>query len=223
MNKRIVYKGIDAITIQSIFKQKMQSTRSIDISHLFNAHSYLNMYPWGRDERSFNLLIADKDGSIHTRYGEFAYKPSNNTVALIELGRSEGYDRHTMPTQYADKVEIPVGASTSEIDLLYFNEVESRNTGTKVGKITLFYANNDTTVIPLVVGKNMDFVRSYIARDAFPVFVSENFDKIVSYSANKNYDICCIKHLNFLPILCDQNKVLKSVQISIQAADASLV
>jgi hypothetical protein len=220
INRRIIYKGKDETTVQSIFKQRMENTHSIDISPLFNTHSYLNMFPWGRDELPFNILMAKNGEAINTRYGSFTYMPSTNTAALIELGRSDSNNRETVLTQYSAKVDIPVGTGISEIDLLYFNEVESRNTGTEVGKITLFYANNETVVVPLVVGKNMDFVRSYIAKDAFPVFVSENLDQIVSYSADKYYNTCCSKHLNFLPIRCDQNKILKSIQISIHAADA---
>lgn len=220
VNKKIVIKGIDEISNQTILKKRMNITRSIDISPFFNATSYLNMFPWGRDEISFNILFAGKGETLNTRYGNFTYIPSSKTVALIESGRSDIVNRQTIPTIYSDKVEIPVGANTSELDLLYFSEVESRNTGTVVGKITLFYANNDTAIIPLVVGKNMDFVRSYIARDAFPLFVSENLDKIVSYSAINNYDKCCSKHLNFLPLLCDKKRFLKSIQISIDAADA---
>lgn len=220
INKGIVYKGIDKATIQTVYRKRMDLTHSIDISPYFNTHSYLNMFPWGRDELPFNIIIAKNGDTINTHYGNFLYKTFTNRAALIELGRSDSYNRETVTTQYSAKVDIPVGAFTSEIDLLYFNEVESRNTGTEVGKITLFYENNDTAVLPLVVGKNIDFVRSYIAKDAFPVFVSENGDKIVSYSSTKYYNTCCSKHLNFLPIECDKDKFLKSIQISIQAADA---
>ena len=216
---RVVIKGIDDQSVLYIYTQRMNNLRSIDISPFFNAHSYLNMFPWGRDELLFNLSLTKNGEAIKTQYGNFTYTPSTNKVALIELGRSDSNNRKTVPTQYSSKVEIPVGASTSEVDLLYFSEVESRNTGARVGKITLVYANGDSSIVPLAVGKNIDFVRSYIAKDAFPLFVSENLDQIVSYSADKKFDICCRKHLNFLPIQCDKTRNLKSVQISVEAAD----
>lgn len=219
-NKKIIINGRDKSSAQIMSKNRMNASQSMDLSLLFNAHSYLNMYPWGRDEQPFNLLFVKKGESLNTKYGNFMYTPSNYTMLLIELGRSDINSRKTIPTQYSDKVEIPVGAFTSELDLLYFSEVECRNTGTRVGKITLFYANNDTTFVPLVVGKNMDFFRAYTAKDVFPVFLSENLDRIKSYSPYNNYNNCCNKHLNFLPLLCDSKKLLKSIQIEIVAADS---
>ena len=66
----------------------------------------------------------------------------------------------------------------------------------------------------------MDFINAYTAKDVFPIFVSEKLDKITSYSAYNKYNVADIRHLNFLPILCDKNKSLKSIQIDIEAADA---
>ena len=220
MNERVILTGIDEISVKAISRQRMKSLRSIDISSLLNANSYLSVFPWGVGEQSVNLLIAKNGAPLHTRFGSFISPPANHSMLLIELGRSDLGTRITIPTQYSTSVEIPVGLRVSELDLLYLSEVESRNTGTRVGRIAMIYANNDSIFLPLVVGRNMDFFKCYTAREAFPIFFSEDLDRITSYSARDLYNKCCNKHLNLLPILCDSSKILKSIQISMEAADA---
>ena len=217
---KIIYRGTDNKSDHVIQLKREGNIHQVDISKLYNSDSYMNMFPWGRNDVPFSIPLATKDGYLLTKYGIFAYSHSEKTLALIELGRSDVSTRKTIPTRYTTKVEIPVGAKASEIDLLYFSEVESRNTGCRVGSIVLSYEVNDTVVLPLIVGRNMDFVRSYLAKDAFPVFVNESIDEIVSYSPDKKYDKCCGKHLMVLPVLCDQDKQLSSVEIKIEAADA---
>ncbi len=219
-DKKVVFKGIDEVTDQAILKKRLDKIQSINISSLFNTNSYLNMFP-GRDEELINLTSLITGGHISTKFGNFIYTPSEKkSMLLIELGRSDATSMKTILTKYSDKAVIPVGVNVSELDLLYINDAESRNTGSRVGKITLFYTNNDTAIVPLVLGKNMDFINAYTAKDVFPIFVSEKLDKITSYSAYNKYNVSYIRHLNFLPILCDKNKYLKSIQIDIEAADA---
>lgn len=218
--KKLIIKGIDKNTEQEIIKERKKKTQSIDLSPWFNAKTYLNMYHWGRYERPFRLSIANEGDSLRTKLGNFVYHPTAYSFLMIEMGRSDLEDRNTIPTQYSARSEIPVNANTTELNLLYFSENESRNTGARVGKITLIYDDGDSTSIELEVGRNVDFMRAYTAKEVFPLVFDDEFTRIISYSATDNYNRCCNNHLNFLSVPCDSKRLLKSFRIEIVAADS---
>ena len=88
------------------------------------------------------------------------------------------------------------------ISLLFVNESQCRNIWARVGSIILNYDSDQQTVLPLVMGENVE---------AFDVSFAKNTYS-VPYENHRD-------HLNIYRIPCDASQVLNSITIQIDAAD----
>jgi hypothetical protein len=93
------------------------------------------------------------------------------------------------------------------LSLLYATEVESRLTGSRVGRLTLHYSNGKNEEIPLLVNLNMQTMYTHFAADTYAVPVTVTRDARTDF-------------INIYRISCDGGQVLESCAIEMDAADA---
>ena len=80
---------------------------------------------------------------------------SGNTMAMLEVGRSDPSTGITKPSAYLRQLSLPVNKTCVRFTLRYVCEAASRNTRTRVGSVVFAYAGGRTETVDLVVDGNL--------------------------------------------------------------------
>ncbi len=184
----------------------------LDLSPFYNAERLWVTSKWRREEKALDLSRLREPAQGHpavtrlrTAAGFFLAPMQGPYLALIELGRSEPFLRHTESFGFPASLTIPVNLPAMMLSLLYASEVESRLTGSSVGALRLLYADGRIDEIALAVGKQLDTLYSHWATETIPVEIGHKGDSI-----------------HVLNVPCDPHCVLAVFEISLFAADVAI-
>jgi hypothetical protein len=113
-----------------------EATHTLDLAPFRNA-STIHVTSFWRDEKQ-------KQGG-----------GSGNTMAMLEVGRSDPSTGITKPSVYLRQLSLPVNKTCVRFNLRYVCEAASRNTRTRVGAVIFAYAGGRTELVDLVVDGNL--------------------------------------------------------------------
>lgn len=184
----------------------------LDLSPFYNSETLWVTSKWRREEKVLDLsgLRETEPGHpalarLRTAAGVFLAPAQGPCLALVELGRSEPFLRHTESFGFPASLTIPVGQPATMLSLFYASEVESRLTGSRVGALRLHYADGHIDEIALEVGKQVDTLYSHWATETIPVEIGHKGDSA-----------------HVLDVPCQPNSVLAAFEISLFAADVAI-
>lgn len=218
-NGEVIMTGRDTIRIvgeSEETKRKLQSLRDrrtlqLDISPQYNAKSMRAASRWRQSGAMHHLdanILTCRTGIMATSAGNFKLPPHENCMILVEYGYSDSYTRDTIPSDIESRIKVPIEMRCCMVSMLYANEVESRHTGAEVGSIRLHYEDGETTLVPLLVGENVDTMFTHFAKDTFPV-------KIEGEGFYEDF-------LNVFQLACHPEKVLKAIEVQVDAPDVHI-
>ncbi|MEN8249300.1 MAG: GH116 family glycosyl hydrolase [Bacteroidota bacterium] len=200
----IVLSGMDSTTHKAMTTLRDQNTDQIDISQHLNTNKIHGDTRWRQYaviEIKKNLFSKDTSW-LSTPLGNFNISPDSKFIAMAQLGKSEHFSCETLSVPYSNSLTVDVQKKSQMISLLFVNESQCRNTWAEVGSITLNYEDGQKTVVPLVMGENVESFDLSFASNTYSIPYENHRD-----------------HLNIGRIPCDADQVLTSITIEIVAAD----
>jgi hypothetical protein len=204
----VVLRGRDQATDRRMCQVRDSRTRSLDIKALYNSETMFMTSAWRRwDAEIIRSSFLDHTGMLSTPLGSFSVPLTGPYLAVVQLGVSDPFTRLTLPVKYPRRIVLPVQQKVTMLSLLYATEVESRLTGSRVGRLTLHYSNGKNEEIPLLVNLNMQTMYTHFAADTYAVPVTVTRDARTDF-------------INIYRISCDGGQVLESCAIEMDAADA---
>ncbi len=204
----VVLRGSDPATDLRMCQVRDSRTRSLDIKASYNSITMFMTSAWRRWEAEIiRSSFLDSTGVLSTPIGSFTVPLTGPCLAVIQLGMSDPFTRLTLPVKYPRRLDVPVHKKISMLSLLYATEVESRLTGSRVGRLTLHYENDNSEEVPLCVNRNIQTMYSHFAADTYPVRVTVTRDARTDF-------------ITIYRISCDAGEVLESFAIEMDAADA---
>jgi hypothetical protein len=201
--------GVDSLTDSRMQEIRNKRTEFIDISGMRNNNFIFatSLWRWANVNIDHGVF-KDLGDTIKTKEGIFACPKTDRTLVTIEYGRSDHQTAQTTRSTKPSVLVFPVNKKIMNLSLFFISDVQSRNTGTEVGKIKLNYENGETTRILLITGQNIS---------------------MLEFSPMKNSELepVCLGNwtgglASVLQISCNASSTLKSFSIEIEAADAQM-
>lgn len=196
--------GIDNHSDSLMQLTRNKKTEFIDISDKRNSHSIFVSSQWVNKNITIdrNVFINWGD-TIKTNAGIFSCPKTENTLAIIEYGKSQRSTAQTIRSGNPSVMVFPVNGKIMNLSLFFISELQSRHTGTRVGELKLNYDNGETTLIPLITGQNISMITPKIVPELETVYLHN----------------LPVGFARVLQVPCNSSLTLKSFSVEVNASD----
>jgi len=212
--QRVDLKGNDELSDKFLRKYRDSKLEHLDLTGYLNSKTIYAMSRWRTDVPMIYYVDKLPDGKIETSYGTFKLNNKDgNYMCLLSKGSSDRCTGIPIDSKGINNATIEINRRVYNVSLFFAGEVESRHTMEKVGSIKLIYNDGSVEEISIRSGENIGSLYSHYASDNIEVKEPYEVWKGNSWDADS---------MDAYRIPCDPNKVLLSMNISVDLYDVSI-
>jgi hypothetical protein len=185
-----------------------RNANQVDIRDYLKDEMIQAMTGW-RDEPYKVFLHESEQSEYIISSGDFFHAPykgeeGNSLMAVISRGLSDRWTGQLQISNAADRVSFNIDRRTGSLSILLVSESQARNMFAQAGLLVIRYEDETERRIPLIVGVNMDFLRSSLGTESEPVRLYKG--------GGSDY-------AHVLRVGCDAQKTVRSIELVGLASD----